>query len=133
MTYKIVDHESDVGILVYGKTYDELFSNAVYAMADIIVDVSTLKEDKKMHEIITGKTPEEVMVNLLSRVLFFIDTYYIIYYHASSKYQDGNLDVYLYGTDIPENVEYKNVIKAVTYDEITVKPEEGFARIIFDL
>ncbi len=133
MTYKIVDHESDVGILVYGKTYDELFSNAVYAMADIIVDVSTLKEDKKMHEIITGKTPEEVMVNLLSRVLFFIDTYYVIYYHASSKYQDGNLDVYLYGTDIPENVEYKNVIKAVTYDEITVKPEEGFAKIIFDL
>ncbi len=133
MTYKIVDHESDVGILVYGKTYDELFSNAVYAMADIILDVSTLKEDKKMHEIITGKTPEEVMVNLLSRVLFFIDTYYVIYYHASSKYQDGSLDAYLYGTDIPENVEYKNVIKAVTYDEITVKPEEGFARIIFDL
>ncbi|MGC8608572.1 MAG: archease [Thermoplasmata archaeon] len=133
MTYKIVDHQSDIGIIVNGKTYEELFSNAVYAMADLIIDVSTLKEDKKMHELITGKSPEDIMVNLLSRVLFFIDTYYTIYYHASSKYQDGVLDVYMYGTVIPENAEYKNVIKAVTYDELEVKPQEGFAKVIFDL
>ncbi|BAB60103.1 hypothetical protein [Thermoplasma volcanium GSS1] len=133
MTYEILDHESDIGIMVYGTTYEELFSNAVYAMADLILDVGKLKEKRKMHEIIRGNTPEDIMVNLLSRVLFYVDTYYTLYFRATCKYEDSTLDVYLYGSEIPEEVEYRNVIKAVTYSEIAVKPEDGFARVIFDL
>ncbi len=133
LSYEVVDHESDIGVIVYGKTYEELFSNAVYAMADLIVDVSRLKENRKMHEVITGKTPEDIMVNLLSRVLFYLDTYYILYYRITSKYSDGELDAYFYGSEIPEGIEYRNVIKAVTYSDLAVKPEEGYAKIIFDL
>jgi SHS2 domain-containing protein len=72
MKYKILEHPSELKIIVYGKTLEELFSNAVLAMGEIMArELGTGKWELGMKEKIKIKSADlnSLLVDFLSEIL----------------------------------------------------------------
>ena len=137
MKYKLIDHTADFGIHVFGSDLQELFSNAAFAMFDIITDIGALKDadEEKIH--VTGDDWPDLMVNWLREMLFLwtgkglfvkkadilsISEYQLIAAITAEPYD-------------PDCHSVNDEIKAVTYHQIQVNStDKGWeSKIIFDV
>lgn len=135
MRYEIIEHTGDVGIVVFGSTYERLFEEAVYAMGDLILDVSKLKPNTETSVELRADSPESLMVDLLSDIIYRLEAEEILYFDAKINYDPKNntMSATLKGVPVPEDPDYRYVIKAPTYHMIKVSPKEGHAKVIFDI
>lgn len=101
--YRLINHTADLGIEVYGEGLQELFSNAGFALFDIMTDISKVKETTKKVITVEGNDLEQLMVNWLNELLYLYDV-------------EGML---FKGFDVQE-VESKKVIRAEV-----IGPSEG--------
>ncbi len=137
MKYKLTDHTADFGIHVFGTDLQELFSNAAFAMFDIITDIGTLRgtHEEKIH--VTGDDWPDLMVNWLREMLFLwagrellvkqVDIVSISEYQLTAAISADPYD--------PDSHPVNSEIKAVTYHRIQVDTtDEGWeSKIIFDV
>ena len=137
MKYRIIDHTADLGIHVYGADPKELFTNAAYALFDLITDLKTLKAAHTEKITMTGEDWPDLMMNWLRELLYFwagrerlVKQTEIL--TLSKTKLIASLD---YDTYDPNRHLIKEEIKAVTYHQIRVKsgPSGWEARIIFDV
>ena len=135
MKYEIIEHTGDVGIIVHGSTYEELFSGAVEATADIIVDIRKLGHNRTRDIEITSDNYESLMVDLPSEIVLLLEVEGTLYYEADITIDRNSMSLKgtLKGGEVIDENDYRYVIKAPTYHMIEVNPEKGFARIIFDV
>lgn len=135
MKYEIIEHTGDVGIIVHGSTYEELFSSAVWATADIIVDIKKLGKRHTKEVQISSANFESLLVDLLSEIILSLEVEGTLYYDAkvSIDRKSKSLKGTLKGGEVTDDADYRYVIKAPTYHMIEVSPEKGFARVIFDV
>lgn len=135
MRYEIIEHTGDVGVIVFGSTYEVLYKEAVYAMADLILDIEKLTPNVKTSVELQADSPESLMVDILSEVIYFLEADDVLYFNSDIDYnqETNQLKATLEGAPVPDNPDYKYVIKAPTYHMIKVSPKEGYARIIFDV
>jgi SHS2 domain-containing protein len=68
--FRLLDHTADVGFEAFGKTKEEAFSNAALALADLFVDVATIKPQDELLIGVTGRDEPALLVNFLSEILF---------------------------------------------------------------
>ena len=71
--YTLIDHTADLGIRVLGKTLEDLFINAGYALFDILVGNLPPARTKSRELSVSGIDWPDLMVNWL-RALFFLWT-----------------------------------------------------------
>lgn len=72
MRYEILEHPAELRIKVYGKTLEELFSNAVFAMAEILLKESKIKnQESGKNERVKIKSVDinSLLVDFLSEIL----------------------------------------------------------------
>lgn len=136
MQYEILEHPSELRIKVYGKTLEELFSNAVLAMADV------LKKDRKRGvETETIKIQSidlnSLLVDFLSEILArsqINKRVYQVYKFISFKFSDTEaiLEAQLFGYPITQ---FDEDIKAVTYEDLDIKKLDDHwqTMIVFDI
>jgi len=135
LKYEILEHTADLKIRVFGKTKEELFKNALLAMAEELkpeIDFSmpTQKETIKI------KSPDlgALLVDFLSEVLYLSQTKKEIYNDVKfSRFSDTELVGELRGAVA---VSFGEDIKAVTYHNLEVKEvEKGKweAVVLFDI
>ncbi len=132
--YRLLDHEADVGIEVYGKTLEELFINAAEGMFHIIIDGDDIKAEKgKKLEI--GKDGE-LLINFINELLFLWETEGFIPKEFSIKIEDDMLKGSVIGGLFdPIRLRVKQEIKAATYHKFLLTHENGIyrAQIILDV
>ncbi len=135
MKYEIFEHTADIGIKVFGTTYEEIFNNSVESFADIMVDTSQLVLNKTRKITMSSKSPDLLLVDLLSLILYDFEAENILYFKSDIKYSNSEVRISgtLNGGTVPEDVDYRNVIKAVTYHGLELYPEKGYAKIVFDI
>jgi SHS2 domain-containing protein len=135
--FRFLDHTADVGILVYGRDLEELFSNAGEAFFDIITDLQRVRESTERIIRVGGPNVEDLMVHWLGELLYVHDVDGLLFRSFSiDELHDGSLKARARGEAFDEKRHViKTGIKAVTYHQIQVKKEKGRwrARIIFDL
>jgi len=135
--FRIIDHTGDLGILVYGRDLEELFSNAGEALFDIITDVQRVRESTERIIRVEGPDLEDLMVRWLGELLYIHDVDSLLFRSFwIDELRDGSLKARARGEAFDEKRHVmKTEMKAVTYHKIQVKEEkEGWsARIIFDL
>ena len=135
--FRILDHTADLGILVYGKDVEELFSNAGEAFFDIITDLQRVSESTERIIRVEGPNLEDLMVRWLGELLYVHDVDGFLFRSFSiDELRDGSLKARARGEAFDERRHViKTEIKAVTYHKIQVKEEKERwrARIIFDL
>ena len=137
MKYRLIDHTADFGIHVFGTDLKDLFSNAAFAMFDLITDIKSLKGANESSLNVKGNDRPDLMVNWLRELLYIwngkeklvesIDIISITENELTTKIRLDSFD--------PARHSIRNEIKAVTYHQIQVNQvAEGWeSKIIFDV
>ena len=133
MIYDVLDHTADLKVRIYGNSYTSIFQNSVIAISDLIMDRNLLKPGFNKTIEIEKNSPDNILVNLLNDILFYMEYENVIYFGSKLDFTENRLHGRIFGSSIPDNVEYRNVIKAATYYDLKVDPEHGFAMVVFDI
>jgi len=136
--FEILPHTADARVKVFGETHEELFKNALLAMAGISKSQkSNLKSQKLFQTKINIKSPDinSLLVDFLSEALYQSQMNKVIYSEVLfSKFSDTELQAEIRGNKVDS---FDEDIKAVTYHELEIKkspPAGGFETIIvFDV
>lgn len=70
MTYNLIDHTADLGILVRGHDLPQLFANAALALFDIIAKESRIECRAELTMEINGGDWADLMINWLRELLY---------------------------------------------------------------
>ncbi|HEY4481838.1 MAG TPA: archease [Candidatus Brocadiaceae bacterium] len=135
--YTIIDHTADIGIDVFGDTLQDLFSNAGFALFDIITDLSTVECKGKHRRKSGGGDKEQRLVKGVSELLFLHDVKNLLFKNfCVNQLSDYQLNADVSGEVFDEKRHIiKTEVKAVTYHNLSIiqKDQQWKTRIIFDL
>jgi SHS2 domain-containing protein len=135
--YKLFDHTADLGVEISGKTLEELFVHATFALFDLITNLQNVKVAQVRKIVVEGTDLEDLLVNYLREVLYLWNGEGLLL----SDYEIMELNsCYLVGEVRGEpfdpgrhriNVE----IKAVTHHQALVRETETgwIGRVVFDV
>ena len=137
MRYKTFDHTADLGIEVYGEDQNQLFSNAGFALFDLIAGADIIEVKISLDLTVEEMNLEDLMVNWLRELL---------YLHQSERYLFRDFIIHEISEKLlratlkgekcdPLRHELIREIKAVTYHQIKVAYEKGgwVSRIVLDI
>ncbi len=137
--YDFFETTGDVGILVYGRSLNELFQNGGLGLFDIITDVKEIIEIEKDVELKCDSL-ERLFINWLNELIFLFDAEGFvarkINVNVSQKNEIFSLDAKLMGYYFDEERDEKKLlIKAATYHGFYLKENaEGFeTKVLFDI
>ena len=132
--FEILEHTADLKIKVFGRTKEELFSNALLAMSDAFRP--EIKVRKKKTRDIRVESPDlgALLVDFLSEALCSTQVNKEIYTDIKFKnFSDTHLEGNLFGQKVER---FGEDIKAVTYHGLDVhQKKDGTweATILFDI
>jgi SHS2 domain-containing protein len=137
LSYEIIDHTADLGIVVKGGSIKELFVNAANAMTDLMVKADISGKGAKRRLIVEGEDLADLMVRWLSEILYLFNGEHILVMaielgSMGSTRLQSKLNVLSLNKGRHEIL---REIKAVTYHQIAVEktPDGWEARVIFDI
>ncbi len=132
--YELLEHVADIKMKVYGKSLEDLFSNAAYGMANIQkLKVKSEKLKVKRTIKIKSTDSETLLVDFLSEILTLSDTYHEVYPKVSAiKINQNEASAEILGFSIDQ---FDEDIKAVTYHGLQVKKVDDHweAVVLFDI
>lgn len=133
LKFELLDHTADLSIKIYGKSDKEIFANAVYAFNKITVDEFSVIGGES-HFIISSTNMENLLVDFLSRLIFELDVNGIIHTGVNMiSISNNSINVKLSYTYIGDLHKYSNVIKGVTYHNLSYDANKGYAVVVFDI
>jgi SHS2 domain-containing protein len=120
--FRLLDHEADIGLEIYGRDQAELFRHAGAALFSLITNADTVEERLTRH--ITLNNGEELLVVFLNELLYLWDTEKFIPRTFSVVVEGGRFEADITGEifDPGKHSVYKEV-KAVTYHKFTIQQE----------
>lgn len=139
VSYEILDHTADVRVRAFGDDMAGLLRSAVHAIASLIAAVDSVLSTEAVTVEATGETPEELLVHLLSEVLYVHYTRRIVFRGAEVEVPDKavlralcTLRGEAYD---PGRHELAYDIKAVTYHDLKIERagDRLTAEIVFDV
>jgi len=137
--YELFDHTADIGIEFFGRTKKELFTNAIVALKDIMIEENEIKplqgHGKKVA--VEGADTADLLVNFLREVLYLFNgkrliTVSCVMTGFAARRLTAELALVRYR---PEKHTVRTELKAVTYHGLSVVKEKTRwkARVIFDV
>ena len=135
--YETFDHTADVGIRVFGRTVEEVFVNAAYALFDQWTDLKKVRGKISQEISIQGADREDLLVRWLGELLFLGESRGVLFKEFKIRRLDStSLKAVARGEIFdPSRHRFKTEIKAVTYHQVEVKEVDGKwqGRVIFDI
>jgi len=135
--YETFDHTADVGIRVFGRTLDEVFVNAAYALFDQWTDLRKVRKKISREISVQGADREDLLIRWLGELLFLGESRGYLFKGFSIRRLDStSLQAVARGEIFdPSRHRFKTEIKAVTYHQVELKEQDGRwqARVIFDV
>jgi protein archease len=136
--YRALEHTADLRLEIRGRTFRDLLKNAVFALADQLVEARLVKTTSSRRVRARVTTPEESVVGLLREVLFLFDAKGFIARTAQKiAFKKGGLEAVLKGEKFsPMRHRPKTEIKAVTFHNLKVRKKRGgvwSAEVVFDV
>jgi SHS2 domain-containing protein len=135
--YEYIDHTADIGIRGYGKTFLETLVNVAQGMFAAINDMKHVDAVESLPVDITAATPEDLVVQFLSYLLYLHDAEKFIAKEYQIKLTEPNqIQGTLCGERFNPNKHYLyDEVKAVTYHQLLVeqKDDRWTIQVICDL
>jgi SHS2 domain-containing protein len=140
--FRYLPHTADVKFEAFGKTYDEVFANAGYALSNIMIDTSIV--DKKIVKKINLSSQDilSLLYDFLEEIILLLEVERFVISEISKVELDrdhNRIFVKLTGDEISEKYEFKTSVKAVTYNDMKIekrKDDEGeslVATVVIDI
>ena len=135
--YETFDHTADVGIRVFGRTVEEVFVNAAYALFDQWTDLRKVRGKISQEISIQGADREDLLVRWLGELLFLGESRGVLFKEFTIRRLDStSLKAVARGEIFdPSRHRFKTEIKAITYHQVEVKEVDGKweGRVILDV
>lgn len=136
--YDLVEVTADVAVRARGTSLSDLYANAAWGMFDLICDTATVEPVRTWEVEVSSDDLGGLMVDLLSQLLFLFETEGALASSVEVDVAQGGphwrLVARLRGEIYePRRHELLHDIKAVTYHTLEVRPDEGWARVLFDI
>ena len=134
MRYEVLEHTADVMVRCRGKTLEECFENAAYALSDQTVD-ATKVEAKDMFSVdVTGGDDEERLYAFLSEILFLQDAEYYAFSEFRVTIDGDRVTAQIYGEPLDvKKHRAKTEVNAITYHMMKVDPSVPELTVVFDI
>jgi SHS2 domain-containing protein len=135
--YEVIEHTADFGIRVFGTDPQELFSNAAWALFDVLTETKALSGNDSRKITVSGDDWPDLMVNWLREVLYWWNgKKRLVKSVEILSLSDKKLSAKIcFDAYTPDRHIIKTEIKAVTYHQVYVKigPSGWEAGVIFDI
>ena len=136
--FEIVDHTADVGIIVYGKTLQEMFQNAAYGMFHSMTDTfDSISQQESVTVEASGNDYESLLVNFLNEFVYIVSTKKTVFCNFKiNNFGQFFLQAEAKGEKINQKHKLNFEIKAATYHNLKIdKSADGthYTQIIFDV
>ncbi|HAV43496.1 TPA: hypothetical protein DCX15_05720 [bacterium] len=126
--YIYLDHTADVKFAAYGKTLEEGFANALFAMVNLMTEAEGMIPTIKKRILVSGPDKEALLYRFLEEALFIYETEGFMPCGVEEIRIVLNGKPSLEATlvlDDARKYEIRDYIKAVTYNEMEIKEEGG--------
>lgn len=135
--FEILDHTADVGIIAYGASVEELFSNAARALFSLITELEDVDESLCLDVEVSGDDTEGLLVEWLNELIYLVDARHVLLKRfAIENLSERGVKAGCYGEEFnPAKHKMKRGVKAATYHMLELaKSADGYrAQVIFDL
>lgn len=71
--FETCDHAADLRLRAWGSNVDETFLQACLGLWNLVVDVSSVPDERAWEVAATGADLEELLVNILNEQIYFLD------------------------------------------------------------
>jgi SHS2 domain-containing protein len=134
MRYRTLEHTADVMIEAYGRTLEECFANAAYALTDQMVDAGKVRHLEERDITVEGHDHESMLYNLLSEMLFVFDVSNLLLSKFDVKFEGDKVICRAWGETFDRSRhEPKKEVKAITYHMMNIEPTTPMVRVVFDI
>lgn len=134
MKFKFLENTADLSVRVYGKDISEIIKNSIFATASTIHSLNGLSENSEFSGSYQFHSLEEMLVKVLNDVVFEFDVNAALYFRCTwLDLGEGTLSIKISGHRFRRRPSARNLIKSVTYHNLSLKPETGQIDITFDL
>jgi SHS2 domain-containing protein len=133
LRFKPIDHPSDVGIIAYGKTPQEIFENAALGMFSLMADLDKVEPKQTLRLRVEGEDLESLLVNWLNELIFNEDAKKMLFKDFKIiKLTNTELEAEVAGEKINLGLhDIYRPIKAATYNQLEI--HSNWAKVIFDV
>lgn len=135
--YQILEHPSDLGFETWGDTLSDVFRQAVLALVSVIADPGSIGRDDRRPVELEASDHEQLLVRLLSEVLFCLDAEHFLPAQLVINEMRGTS---IKGVFVGEKIDpvkhaLRLDVKAITYHQIAITTKGGVtrARIFVDI
>ena len=130
MSYKLLEHGGEEGILGEGKTLESAFSEAAKAMFSIMIDIKMVKANKSVDIYCNADNKETLFTEFLNELLAQKDILNMVFSRFEIKINENKKEVKLSGKAYGEkfNAEKhkpKVEVKAATYSGLKLWKDGG--------
>ena len=135
--FEVVEHTADVGLRIEAPSCAALFAEAARALFTLLVpNMAAIRSVEKLEFALQPDTPENLLVDWLSELLFTYETRRIVLQDFAVTVNENGLQAVAHGEPLDSSRhETGYEIKAVTYHRLKVEPQEQgwVAEVFLDL
>ncbi len=134
--FEIMDHTADVGIIAYGASIEDLFSNSAMALFSLITELEDVEEKLRLDVEVSGEDTESLLVEWLNELIYLVDARHVLLKRfVIESLTERELHAVCYGDEFdPAKHKMKVGVKAATYHMLELAKSDGYsAQVIFDI
>ncbi|WII06772.1 archease [Methanomassiliicoccales archaeon LGM-RCC1] len=132
--YILIDHTADMMVKAFGKTLEECYANAAYALFDQTVDLSDIGTSEETEIRVTGIDDEDRLYSFLSELLFIEDADNLILKEFVVSFEGDDVVCHAKGETLDRaRHRIKSEVKAVTYHMMEVDRSTPSVTVLFDV
>jgi SHS2 domain-containing protein len=133
--FELLEHTADIGLIAYGESLPEAFSNAAYGMFSIIADLDSVQEKESRRVEAAADDHEGLLFEWLNNLLYVFDVDMLLLKRFEvSELNDKKLTAFCYGEKYdPSRHKIKLGVKSATYHMLKVDAEKNQVQVIFDV
>ena len=134
MRYTQLQHTADAMVRCTGRTLEECFANAAYALSDQTVDADKVESRLALDIEASGEDWEERLYAFLSEVLYLQDAETFAFSDFEVSFDGDRVIGRGYGEPLDIKKHHaKGEVKAITYHMMEVRPEVPELTVVFDM
>ena len=132
--YILIDHTADMMVKAFGRTLEECFGNAAYALFDQTVDLSNVGTDEIREIRVSGDDAEDRLYSFLSEMLFIEDAENLILKDFDVRFDGDDVVCIARGETLDRSRHrLRSEVKAVTYHMMDIDKNEPSIAVLFDV
>ena len=137
--FEVLEHTADAKFRAYGKSMEEAFQNAAFAMVSLMYDPEMIAAEKIEKITVHGNDMEQLLYNFLEELLVlqdskqFVMNSFVTNVRIIKAKGKIRLDAEIIGDKIKDEYKVRPVVKAMTYAEMEISEKPLYVQFVVDI